>query len=90
WIKTFKNDPGKLQYQKANDALVRSLHLIIQHCNDNAKVKKAEMIQQQHAKTYYRQVLCVSLSREDRAAYYALHMLGIIFHFMATGTAFYH
>ncbi|CAG8651888.1 23762_t:CDS:2 [Gigaspora rosea] len=45
WIKKYKNDdPRKLQFQKANDALVRSLRSIIENCKDNKKVEKAKLI----------------------------------------------
>ncbi|CAG8459362.1 27165_t:CDS:2 [Gigaspora margarita] len=45
WIKKYKtDDPGKLQFQKANDTLVRSLHSIIKNCRDNKKVEKANSI----------------------------------------------
>ncbi|CAG8847592.1 26685_t:CDS:1, partial [Gigaspora margarita] len=38
------DDPEKLQFQKANDALVRSLYSIIKNCRDNKKVEKAKSI----------------------------------------------
>ncbi|CAG8798163.1 1337_t:CDS:2 [Gigaspora margarita] len=45
WIKKYKNeDSGKLQFQKANNALVRSLRSIIKNCRDNKKVDKAKFI----------------------------------------------
>ncbi|CAG8804014.1 8155_t:CDS:2, partial [Gigaspora margarita] len=45
WINKYKNDgPGKLQFQKANDALVRVLRSIVDNCRDNKKVEKAKSI----------------------------------------------
>ncbi|CAG8493923.1 46186_t:CDS:2 [Gigaspora margarita] len=45
WINKYKNnDPEKLQFQKANNALVRVLHSIIDNCRDNKKVEKAKSI----------------------------------------------
>ncbi|CAG8809433.1 5324_t:CDS:1, partial [Gigaspora rosea] len=44
WINKYKNDPGKLQFQKANDALVRILRSISDNCRDNKKVEKANSI----------------------------------------------
>ncbi|CAG8511508.1 24514_t:CDS:2, partial [Dentiscutata erythropus] len=44
-INKYKNDdPRKLQFQKANDALVRILRSIVNNCRDNKKVEKARSI----------------------------------------------
>ncbi|CAG8854243.1 26539_t:CDS:1, partial [Gigaspora margarita] len=45
WIKKYINDdPGKLQFQKANDVLVRSLRLIVKNCSEDKKIKEAKII----------------------------------------------
>ncbi|CAG8743505.1 5240_t:CDS:2, partial [Racocetra fulgida] len=45
WINKYKNnDPRKLQFQKANDALVRILRSIVDNCRDKKKVEKARSI----------------------------------------------
>ncbi|CAG8718685.1 42535_t:CDS:2 [Gigaspora margarita] len=45
WINKYKNnDAGKLQFQKANNALVRVLRLIVDNYRDNKKVEKAKSI----------------------------------------------
>ncbi|CAG8857277.1 40819_t:CDS:1, partial [Gigaspora margarita] len=44
WINKYQNDPRKLQFQKANDALVRILRSIADNCRDNKKVEKANSI----------------------------------------------
>ena len=58
WINKYKNnDPRKLQFQKANDALVRILCSIANNYRDNKKAKKAKSILNLKISTFFIRIL---------------------------------
>jgi len=41
WIREIKHEPKKLSYQKANDAMRKSLHCLVNDCKDDMKIQAA-------------------------------------------------